>query len=65
MSNKKKLEIIMNVILEAAKLEMPSGHLYARLMEYGLTLNAYERIIGTLENLGAIKVKNNLITQPN
>jgi len=64
MTSKEKLETVMNVILEAAKLEMPSGHLYARLMEYGLSLNAYERIIGTLENLGAIKVKNNLITVP-
>jgi hypothetical protein len=40
--------------------EVPSGHLYARLMGH-LTLDQYNTIIGILESSGVIRVDNHLI----
>lgn len=38
--------------------QIPSGHLYARLMEVNLSLEGYEAIIGILKNSGLIKEEN-------
>lgn len=40
---------------------VPSGHLYAQVMQY-MSLQSYERIIETLVGAGVIKVQNHLIT---
>lgn len=37
---------------------IPSGHLYAKLMEINLSLEAYEAIIGLLKNAGVVKEEN-------
>lgn len=40
--------------------EVPSGHLYARLMEF-MTLEQYSMIVGTLKRVGLIEEKHNLL----
>jgi hypothetical protein len=35
---------------------IPSGHLYARLMEHGWSLEFYQSVIVTLERAGVIKL---------
>ena len=40
--------------------QVPSGHLYARLMGY-MDLAAYERIIGVLKNAGLVREENHLL----
>jgi hypothetical protein len=40
---------------------LPSGELYAVLMATGMGYMEYQSFIGTLQNIGAIRVKNNCI----
>ena len=40
---------------------IPSGHLYARLMDR-MSLETYEKIIGVLKNTGLVKESGNLLT---
>lgn len=61
MNKSEILETLVKLVLEAGKVEMSSGHLYARLMEHGMDLNSYTRLIETLTNIGAIKIENDLI----
>jgi hypothetical protein len=41
--------------------EVPSGHLYARVMGH-LSLAQYEQVIGVLKGAGLIRVENHLIS---
>ncbi len=56
------LKVILTVgeIIREVK-EIPSGRRDAQLMEKGIGMNEYERIIQTLTKAGAIRVDNNLI----
>jgi len=59
---KAALEIVVAVADAIRELgSVPSGHLYARLMG-NLSLDNYNAIVKLLENAGAIKVENDLIT---
>jgi hypothetical protein len=40
---------------------VPSGHLYARLMDH-MNLETYEKIIGTLKSAGLVKEEAHLLT---
>ncbi len=56
------LEIVRSVGLAIKELkEVPSGELYARVMEY-LTLEDYNQIISILKREGVVKESNNLLT---
>ena len=41
--------------------EVPSGHLYARLMGH-MSLNTYNQFIGVLTRAGVVKEENHLLT---
>ena len=41
---------------------IPSGHLYAHLMAYGMKIQEYEQIIGLLTRSGLVNKKNDLLT---
>jgi hypothetical protein len=47
------IQAIAEAIREAGKI--PSGHLYAVLMEKGITIEQYENIIGLLKRTGLVK----------
>ena len=55
----KVVEAISEAIEELG--EVPSGHLYARLMGH-MSIDTYNSIIGVLQKLGRIKVEHHLIT---
>lgn len=62
--NEKKVVLeIIKIIADAIKEvgNIPSGHLYVRLMNY-MSLSTYESIINILEKGNFIQVKNHLIT---
>jgi len=58
-TNKERaLDIIASVLLairEAGEEGIPSGYLYATLMQVGIDLDAYNSIIGYLKKLGMIR----------
>jgi len=41
--------------------EVPSGHLYAQLMPYNISLQAYETIIRVILSTGLVQQKNHLL----
>lgn len=54
---KAAVEIAMAVAEAIRELgEIPSGHLYAKLMLYGVTLTQHQSILGTLTMAGLIEV---------
>lgn len=53
------ISIVSDAIEELG--QVPSGHLYARLMEY-MGIDMYNQIIDILTKVGRIKVENHLIT---
>ena len=52
------IRAVADAIKEAK--EIPSGHLYAMMMNY-VSLSEYEKIIGILKNAGIITEKMNLL----
>lgn len=47
------VRIVADAIREAK--EIPSGHLYATLMEYGMPLEVYQKIIDALKGAGLVE----------
>jgi hypothetical protein len=61
-----KHDAMLQVILAVAEAirdlgEVPSGHLYARLMGH-MTIGTYEGIIGALQGSGLVTEENHLLT---
>ena len=57
----KIVDIIFDTIKETGDQGIPSGHLYAMLMEY-MSLETYNTIINTLKLAGRVKETNYLLT---
>lgn len=59
------LKAIGDTIIESAKdagpMGIPSGHVYAILMGFNLSLSTYQSILAGLEKAGKIRVRNNCI----
>ena len=53
------VKAVADVIRELKSI--PSGHLYARLMEYHIDLSQYESIIGLLKRAELVKEENHLL----
>lgn len=56
----KVVTIIADAIREAG--EIPSGHLYAMLMPFGINLHLYQQIIDGLQKAGRVKKTGDLLT---
>lgn len=52
---------IADTVSAAGQMGLPSGHLYARLMAHGCTLDKYEQIIGAMVDAGMIRKSGNLL----
>ena len=58
------IDCIMDAAREGAASPLggaPSGVVYAALMAHGMSLNAYQSILGILEKRGKIRIQNHLI----
>lgn len=57
MTNAQKIIAAIETVRELIKTagEVPSGHLYAMLMPHGMTLDAYNKIIGILKAGGMVR----------
>jgi hypothetical protein len=54
-SAKKVIVAVYSAVKETGTKGMPSGHLYALLMQYGFTLDRYNNLIQGLCDLGFIR----------
>ena len=61
----KVLRMTVAAILDAAEhagpMGAPSGHVYAAMMQFGMTLDMYQQIIAGLVDAGKITVRHNCI----
>lgn len=59
-----KVHALLNTVCEIVAEEpngVPSGVLYAGLMQYGCTLNAYEMLLTILKSAGRIEERHNVL----
>lgn len=56
------IDVIYSCVKEAGKQGIPNGHLYAMLMEKGMTYDLYSQIIQTMKENGKIEENFNLLT---
>lgn len=61
MDDKKLFDHLVRLYLECARGQMPSGHVYAAVMQYGATLNLHMRVIGLLSREGLITVEHHVL----
>lgn len=53
-------DAIISSVESAGSHGAPGGHLYAALMQYGFSLEQFERIMGTLVRIGEIEKRGQL-----
>lgn len=56
------LETMLEAIAAAGEEGIPSGHLYAMLMPYGMKLDTYQTLLGMLKKAGRVKEINHVLT---
>ena len=60
-SEKVIIDTVYEAIAEAGDKGIPSGHLYAMLMQYGFSLDIYNTVIGILKQTGKINEQFNVL----